>query len=320
MEIKAITDKKVWDEFVTGCPEYTFLQGWSWGAVSGNVIRLGAFKSGRLVGVAQVLRIAARRGRFLFVPHGPLGQFPLTELISLAKREKVTFLRISPLAPDINDYRALGFRDAPTIMHAEETWLIDVSLSEEEILKNMRKTTRNLIHRGERDGVVIEKTTDVSQIDTLYDLQIETSKRNSFVPFSKEFLKKEMEIFRENDEAVLFLGKAEGKTLAAAIIVFYGKSAFYYQSGSRESKVPVNYCLQWEVIKEAKRRGCTIYNMWGVAPPNKPRHRFAGITVFKTGFGGYERDYLHAQDYPLSWKYWLTYFIEKIPRVLRARV
>ena len=184
MEIKEITDQKIWDDFVTGCPEYTFLQSWSWGEINGRAKRLGRFKNGKLVGVAQTLKILARRGTFLFVPHGPLGNFPLKELINIARLEQVTFLRISPLTTDKKQFSDLGFRDAPTIMHAEETWLIDISLSEEEILKNMRKTTRNLIHRGERENILVEKTTDVSQVKTLYDLQIETSKRNNFVPFT----------------------------------------------------------------------------------------------------------------------------------------
>lgn len=123
-----------------------------------------------------------------------------------------------------------------------------------------------------------------------------------------------------DNQCVLFLGSFEGKITGAAIIVYLGKFAFYYQSGSIESKVPVNYLLQWEVIREAKARGCTLYNMWGIAPPNQPNHPWVGLTTFKTGFGGYNKNYLHAQDLPLSPQYWLTYIIEKIPKTLRAKL
>lgn len=304
--------EKDWNDKITSQPEYSFLQSWSWGEINKPVFRLGD---------TQVLLVQSRRGRFLHVPHATkINKKIVDDLIALAKQENCAFIRVSPLSQDVKVYRNLGFRDAPTIMHAEETWLVDISKPENEILAAMRKTTRNLIHRAERENIEIIKSTNNSDIKTLYDLQMETAKRNNFVPFSEKFLEKEFTVFVNNNEALLFLGKFEGKTTAAAIIVFYGKYAFYYQSGSVESKAPVNYLLQWEVIKEAKRRGCIIYNMWGIAPNNDPKHPWAGLTLFKTGFGGYEKKYLHAQDLPLSAKYWLTYVIEKLPKTWRARV
>lgn len=299
-----------WDKFVTSRLDYTFLQSSSWGEFQKQMgEKVWQFKE-----VGQVFTVTARRGKFLFSPHG--WGFA-KKLIDLAKNEGCSFIRISPWLEDSqknqNFFKKLGFRPSPSMMHAEETWLVPIGGSEEEILAGMRKNTRNLIRRAIKENVTIEKN---QNINYLYSLQLEAAKRHHFVPFSKEYLEKEMAVFGQN--AVVFLGKYQDEVFAAALIIFYGKFAFYFQSGSKQTSVPVNYLLQWEVIREAKRRGCQIYNMWGVTAENKKNA--SGLLTFKSGFGGYQKNYLHAQDLVLSSKYWLTYVLEKIPRNWRSLV
>lgn len=344
MAIKEITDQKTWDDLVTSFPDYTFLQGWNWGefqkAMGERVWRFETQdKRHKIQGVCQAITVTASRGKFLFVPHGPLVKVQdprlktqeiykelTSHLANLAKREGCSFLRISPWVKATGEnkeiFRELGFRPAPMLMHTEETWLVDIAKPEEQLLSQMRKTTRNLIRRAQRDGVVIDQiqdtgTTTQEAVKKLHELQRETVKRHHFVPFSQKYLETEFKIFSRDNQALLFLGKYAGRVYAAAVIIFYGQFAFYFHSASKETNIPVNYLLQWEVIREAKSRGCQVYNLWGVAPENKPNHPWAGLTVFKSGFGGFRKDYMHAQDLPLSPKYWLTYTLEKIPRTWR---
>ena len=51
------------------------------------------------------------------------------------------------------------------------------------------------------------------------------------------------------------------------------------------------YLLQWEQIKEAKKRGCIEYDFWGIDDKKWP-----GVTRFKKGFGGQEITYPGAFD------------------------
>jgi lipid II:glycine glycyltransferase (peptidoglycan interpeptide bridge formation enzyme) len=106
--------------------------------------------------------------------------------------------------------------------------------------------------------------------------------------------------------------------LSAALIIFYNYQAIYHHSASIEQKIPVNYLLQWEIIKEAKKRGKKIYNMWGICPEDKRRHPWKGLTLFKKGFGGRIVEYLHAQDYPLSSFYCTTYIIECLRKYIKG--
>ena len=83
--------------------------------------------------------------------------------------------------------------------------------------------------------------------------------------------------------------------------------------------MPVSYLLQWEAIREAKNRGCKLYDFWGFVDPQKySKHPWAGPTLFKMGFGGEKFEYIETQDLPLSNKYWLTYFFEKLRKLKRG--
>lgn len=247
----------------------------------------------------------------------------------LARKENCAFLRVCPLSPDNATayafYHSLGFRAAPIHMHPELAWMLDISKSEEQLLKEMRKTTRYLIKKLDAEGVEIEMSVEAADIEKFWPVYEQTAKRQHFTPFSKKDLQKEFEIFSEGDSlpgqgALFFFGKHEGDIVAAAIIVFYNGQAFYHHSGSlsEASGSNVSYLLQWRVIQEARRRGCTLYNFWGISPENQPKHPWAGLSQFKKGFGGFAEHYLHAQDKALSWKYWINWIVETTRRIKRG--
>ena len=332
MIIREIDDKKRWEDFASECVQKTFCQSWNWGifnqSMGDKVWRFGIFENEQLVAIAQVLKIKARRGSFLFVPHGPLIVLGdkkeiiksiLEKLKDLAKTENVNFIRFSPTleVSDSNIFKDLGFRNAPIHMHPELTWELDISLSEEDILKGMRKTTRYLIKQAEKNkDIEITKGTSDEMLNDFEKLYLETAERQSFTPFSNDYLKKEVDAFKNDNQILIFSGKYKGEVVSSAIIVYYSGIGFYHQGASslKYPKVPVSYLLQWEAIKEAKDRGCKLYNFWGLVPEGTKNHPWAGLSLFKKGFGGFEKEYVKTQDYVLSNKYWLTYIIEQIRR------
>lgn len=333
--VSLINDQPAWENFVLAHEPSSFLQAWNWGvlnqALGQKIFRLGIFENQKLVGVGLVIKVPARRGTFLHCPYGPLLDFEnpkylesfLDFLKKLAREEKAVFIRINPLLLKNEENRSIfqkmGFKNAPIHMiNPELSWMLDLTQNEEELLKNMRKTTRYLVRRAEKDGVKIVQSDQPSDLDLFYQIHLETVKRHKFVPYSLEFLKKQFEAFKKDDQIKLFLGKYQGEILTAAIIVFYGKEASYHHaaSSSQYPKIPASYLLQWEAIKEAKRRGCKIYNFWGIVE-NHPKHPWAGLSLFKMGFGGFKKEYLHVQDLPLCKHYYLTWLIETIRRIRR---
>lgn len=330
MIIKEIKEKNIWEDFISKCFEKTFCQSWNWGRfnemMGDKVWRFGLFDNNELIAVAQVIKISAKRGKFIFVPHGPvilkgdkkeiIKNF-LDYLKDLGKKENVSFVRFSPILEkkDSNIFNELKFRNAPIHMHPELTWELDISKDEEDILREMRKTTRYLVRQGEKnEDVEIEKSLGEDALKEFERVYLETAGRQSFTPFSFDYLKKEVKSFEDDSQILIFSGKYKGEVVSSAIIVYYSGIGFYHQGASslKYPKIPVSYLLQWEAIKEAKSRGCRLYNFWGVIPESVKNHPWAGLSLFKKGFGGKEKEYVKTQDYPLSFKYWFTFIFEEL--------
>lgn len=333
MIIQHIVEISIWNDFFNKYGSSSFLQSWEWGEfekkMGYEIMRLGLYDKNELQAIALVLKIKAKRGNFLFVPHGPIFQLPITNyqlpiktlisqflnfLISLAKKEDFSFIRIAPSLENTEENKKLfkdaGFKVAPIYIHSENFWVLPLEKSEEELLVEMRKTTRYLIRKAMRDGVVIEKRTDKKAPDDFYEIYEKTVEREHFSPYSKSYIEKEFNAFHESGNALFLFGKHEGKILASALVLLTNTAACYHQGASIHTKIPVPYLLQWEAIREAKRRGCRFYNFWGILIKGRTPKDWDGLTTFKTGFGGYEYQYLPTQDYVISPKYYITYLYE----------
>ncbi|MCK4453816.1 peptidoglycan bridge formation glycyltransferase FemA/FemB family protein [Candidatus Parcubacteria bacterium] len=357
IKIKEITQKEVWEDFLMRCDEKTFLSSWNWGefqkkmgsAPGGKIWRLGIYENSNLAAVALIIKITAKRGSFLLLPHNPviitntggihrsdLCHLLLEELKKIARKEDCSFIRIAPIwernQENIKIFKDLGFRQAPIHMHPEASWKLDISESEKELLMNMRKTTRYLIKQAQKNKdlevfqtpAFAEVTADkqnLEDIEIFNNLYQKVVKSQHFIPFSLDYLKQEFLAFQQDNEISLFFVKYKEEIIASAFVLFWSKIGFYHHAAlsPKYHKIPAAYLLQWEAIKEAKKRGCVLYDFWGyVNPKEQPKHPWAGPTLFKMGFGGKAYEYIKTQDLVLSSKYWLTYIIETIRKKKRG--
>lgn len=322
--------------------EKTFLQSWNWGEFQlrqgFKIWRLAIIQDSILQAVALVVKIKAKRGTYLLIQHGPVMvaanasarsdilKYFLQELAKIGKQEGAAFIRMNPLwertSENIDLLKRNGLRNAS--MHAnayEATWKLDISLPEEGLLKNMRKTTRYLVRQAEKNNEIkIEKSEDATDLAIYQKLNKEVAIRQQFTPFPDEYIKNEFDVFNNDKQALLFFGKYNQEIAAGALIIFWQGVGYYHQAASlpKYAKLSIPYLLQWEAIKEAKERGCGLYDFWGYTDPKaNPEHPWAGPTLFKMGYGGYTKEYIKTQDYPLSSLYWLTYIFEEIRRKKR---
>lgn len=333
VKTQIINDKKTWENFLSKNPHSNFLQSWYWGefheALGHKIIRSGLFIENKLAGVMLSVVETAKRGKYMTVPAGPILDWEnktlvnsfKTEIIKIAKENNCSFVRVRPqiISNDFskNIFKSLGFITAPMHLHAELTNQLDIKKSEDELLSQMRKATRYEIKKAIKLGVRVEESISEKGIKEFYNLQIETSKRQGFVPFSFKFLDEQFKIFSKEGSAILYSAYFENKLLAQAFIIFYGSEAVYHYGASTPEgrEYPGAYLIQWQAILEAKKRGISSYNFWGVAPEG---HRFANLSVFKRGFGGDDLEYLHAQDLIISYpKYAINFLIEMLRKKLR---
>jgi lipid II:glycine glycyltransferase (peptidoglycan interpeptide bridge formation enzyme) len=330
MTIREITAEPEWDEFIKKLAPRTFLHSWPWGQVqkrTGEGVRyLGLMRDQRPVGAALVITVNARRGRHYLIPHGPLfaatadvpeGLSALVQYLQQqAKIDGAVCLRIAPLLEDTPQARQvfshLGFRPSPLHVHAELTWVLDINKPAEELLAGMRKTTRHAIRKAHDSGATAKIVTDPAGLRRFWPLYEATRTRHGFIPFSPDFLAAQVEEFGQRNQLFLSIVRSHDRDLAAAICIHLGNTVFYHHGASlmHSGDPPASHLAQWAAIQEAKRRGAALYNFWGIARDTEPNHPFAGITVFKKGFGGRAINYLHAQDLPLSHRYWQLWAVE----------
>ncbi len=337
-KIKKIENFNEWEEFVKKQKFSLFVQSSDWGKLYETLNEkswvVGIYKNEKLVGGSLLVSTHAKRGNFLFLPYGPILDYNdthafrifITYIKNFAKKNKYNFIRVSPYIDETKNSKELfkenGFRLSPIHIIAENTWLLKLDKNNEDLLSQMKKNHRNLIRRCEREGVIIKKLSDKKALERLNNMHDTVAKRHNFFRFSRRFITNEFNQFSKNNNALIFEATLpDGTVDATAIIIFYGTMACYRHSASLNTnkKLPTSYLIQWEVIKEAKKRGMKLYNFWGIAPENaSQKHPFKGITHFKTGFNGEPKNLLPCHDLPISKKYWFNWTIETVRRIKRG--
>lgn len=334
--IKEINKKVDWEKFMTSHQEGNFLHSWNFGEfhekLGKKVKRIGFFEENILVGVMLCIVEKAKRATYLTVPGGPIIDWSKQNQVDLfrktieeiAKTESCSFIRVrTQILENLENsklFEKLGFKIAPMHLHAEITRQLDLTKSEEELLAEMRKTTRYEIRQALKLEIKIETSKNCEDIEEFYELQKDTAKRQGFVEFDKKFLEEQFATFTADNQVLLYTAYLGKIKLAQAFVIFYNQEADYHYGASTLDgrKYPGAYLIQWEAIKEAKKRGIKRYNLWGVAKEGETNHRFWGVSVFKRGFGGEDVEYLHARDLvinPLA--YQVNWLIESARKRVR---
>lgn len=302
-----------WSEVIKKYPEANFLQSPEYGLMN-KVLGCKTFTED-FDGKAWSLMIVrnAKRGRYLEIPCGPLVDWTDKKLVSavlakiteVAKREKCVFVRIRPQLEasekNLKMLEKLGFKKSPMHLAAEHTVMIDLTKTEEELLAAMRRQTRYEVRRADKLGIKILKSNSKTIFEEFHRIQAETAKRQKFIPPTMQVLYAEKEAFSDN--IVIYTAvNSENQPVAYGLMIKSGKEADYYEAASTElnRKLPGAYAIIWQAMKDFKAEGYERFNLWGIAPAGQPNHRYAGVTTFKTGFGGEIVEFVPAHDLVIS--------------------
>ncbi len=331
------TSREKWDKFITSHKEANFLQSWDFyefhKSRGKKVVRRIAIDEKNKIHAAYAGVVeTARRGTHLAIAGGPIMDFSDKKLVKMifedikaeGEANDCVFVRVRPQLERTKEayriFKENGLRPAPTFLSVEYAAILDLGKSEEEIMKSMHRRIRYAVNNARNKGFVIEKSTNPEDIHTFYEIQSQTAKRQSFVEFSEDFLKKQFAAFAKNGEAVLYTAKYNDEILAQNFMIFYGNEASYHYAASTAlgTKMSGSPILHIEAMKDARKRGIKRYNLWGIVGEDEKNHRFYGVSFFKRGFGGDELKYLPAHDLVLKpLKYQKTKLIEEVRKKLR---
>ena len=302
-----------WEGCLKRFPEANFLQSIKYGRMNellGCKVIVDDFEG---AGWALMIVRNAKRGRYLEIPCGPLVDWGnkavlkkvFKRISEIGKAEKCVFIRIRPQLKiseeNLKTLGELGLKKSPMHLAAEHTVMMDLKLSEDELLAGMRRQTRYEVRRAEKLGIKVLTGNSEEDFREFHRVQAETARRQGFIPPSLEVLLATREAF--GDDAMLYKAvTAEGEAIAYGLIIQGGLEVDYYEAASTDlnRKLPGAYALLWQAARDLKAVGYERFNLWGIAPAGQPQHRYAGVTTFKTGFSDDIVEFVPAHDLVLS--------------------
>lgn len=344
MHIHQITDPTRWNAALLDLPAPHVLQTWEWGAFKAKYgwtpIRLLFEESGRVRAAASVLQRRWPRLPLsvMYVSKGPTLNFDdaalldrvLTELEALARRRRAIFIKIDPdVEADTPQGEAVvaaldrrGWRASTEQIQFRNTMTLALTADEETLLAGMKSKTRYNIRLAGRKGVVA-RPGGPDDLPRIYRLYAETAARDDFIIRPFDYYRDAWGDFIAAGLAQPFVAEFEGELLAALILFRFERIAWYMYGASSDrqrNRMP-NHLLQWEAIRWARARGCTLYDFWGAPDELDESAPMWGVYRFKAGFGGRFVRHIGAYDYPVSRPlYW--FYTVAMPRYLdrlRAR-
>jgi len=335
MTLVEIHDQKTWDSFVSAQPRASFQQSWAWGDFQisqGHPVKRFIFDDAL---ACQLIYYKRRFSGYWFAPRGPVfAQTPpqgsntspallreegvlsgrralfssfLTDLLSQNLPGPALFYRFEP---------PLSIKDAENLMpmrmrrnHAMSpatTALIDLTKTEDDLLAAMHPKTRYNIRVAEKHGITVREDAWPEDIDAFLKLMQETGERDAFTPLSLSYLRSTFESLKIEGVTRLFIAEANGKVLAASMVMAFGDTMTYLHgaSSSKSREMMAPYALHWAAICQAKREGFKYYDLWGCNPEQKSsfyyKPSWEGITRFKEGWGGERINLTGTWDLPMN--------------------
>lgn len=291
------------------------LQSWEWGEfrkkTGVEVVRLGVFEKGKLIDGWQltVHQLPKIPYTVIYFPRGPQpNELMLSSLKKIGLQKKAVFLKMEPNiafpypSKDLLSLREkvsqMGLVEGRSLFTRFSFWL-DLTKSEEEILKAMKSKTRYNIRLAFKKGVEVVEDNSYSAFKTYLNLLSETTKRQGFYAHTPSYHYLLWETFKNTNIYHLFLAKYK-KEVLAAYVFFVFKDFLYYPYGAstrRHREVMAPYALFWEAIRFGKQKGCRVFDMWGTPGPNpSTSDPWFGFHRFKEGFGSQLVEFLGTYD------------------------
>jgi len=336
-----------WNQIVATFPDPHILQTWQWGDVKSKFGWEPLYKVWGNESCPDAAVLILRRSitigsfsprlRILYVPKGPLirdwgDQDIVTQVLSdlkdYSKEQGAIFIKIDPDislgtgVPDsdedildplgkkfVHTLQSMGWGYSSEQIQFRNTVLIDISHSEDELLKNMKQKTRYNIRLASRKGVTVRQGTE-KDFHFLFKMYAETSLRDGFAIRDEYYYQTLWKTFFNQN--VLLPGKSPspvclpliaevtGEAVAAVVVFRFADQAYYIHGMSRllHRNLMPNYLLQWEAIKWAKAAGCKVYNLWGAPESFDEKDSMWGVFRFKRGLGGTVLRTIGAYDLP----------------------
>lgn len=227
----------------------------------------------------------------------PKGSLPtkkiVTDLQRIGKDNNCVFVQIEPNILKISNFDIrisnLGLQPSFRPLFTKYTFQLDLTKSEEELLKNMHPKTRYNIRVAQKHGVSVKKDNSDKAFKAYLKLLKETTTRQKFYAHSEDYHRLMWQILNPAGIAHLLIANYKNLPLVAWVLFVYD-GVLYYPYGASSDKykdVMASNLIMWEAIRFGKKMGCHTFDMWGSLGPNPDKNDpWYGFHRFKQGYGG----------------------------------
>ncbi len=320
MDLKPVTDadKDKYNQVVTHV-----MQSFEWGELRKSLglplLRYGLYQNGKLKRAFQLTlhKIPLTNQYVGYLPKGPIPDKELSDaLTEIGKKHNCAFIKIEPDVYESTPYEVHpNFLPSPKPLFTKHNFIIDLTLSEEELLKNMQSKTRYNIKVAQKKGVKVSLENNDKSFKDYLKLYFETTARQGYHGHNEDYHKKVWQILKKDNLATLLLGKYKKTTLVAWMLLIFKDTLYYPYGGSSDKykEVMASNLVAWEAIKYGKKLGLKKFDMWGALGPNpNPKDPFFGFHRFKKGYGGELVTYIGTYDLVFNETlYWAFTYIDK---------
>ncbi len=329
-------DTSDWDQYVSNIETSHFMQSYSWGQLKKqtgwNPIYLKVVENEKMRGAALLLtkRLPLINRYIYYLPRGPVVDFNdneaflflMNNIKLFVKDNNGIFLRVDPYLKK-NDENNLLFEQTG-FKRSKKKWSfwnnprfvfwLNLESDSKILLMRLHKKARNEIRFPHKRGVEFSLA-NISDIDDFYSLMIGTAEQKGIGFHDKNYYRKLYKTLGDTGMAQLFMARHEGRAIATGMSLVYGKRAWlmYLASSKKHFHFRPNRALQWEMIKWAKEKGCTVYDFRGTAAddPPDPKDPGYGVYKFKKSFGPEYIKLVEYYDYVVNRPIYLLFgFVE----------
>ncbi len=351
MVIKEITehDKKAFNKVVSHP-----LQSYEWGEfrkkTNVKVIRRGIFKTNKLIDGFQLTIHPIPKTPWT-IGYLPKGNIPteevLHELKVIGKAEKCIFIQLEPNVKAREGRLQINniIHNSQFLMHNSEhplftkyTFILNLTKSEEELLKSMHSKARYNIKIAKKHGVEIIFNSSEETLQTFLRLNSETNTRQKFYTRPDWHFKEMKKLFNEfpvddknqpregdSDDHLrmqILTATYKSKPLVSWILFSFHDTLYYpYGASSSEHReVMASSLIMWEAIRLGKNLRLKNFDMWGALEPNPdPQNPWFGFHTFKQKYGPEHVEFIGSYDFIINKSLYQVYKIANKLRWLYLR-
>lgn len=320
-----------WNSLVRGSEKFSLMQSSDWGDFKSSqgwdVVRLGILDGDKLISGAQILFLPIFGGFYslAYLPRGPICQPRNLEALEklmkgieiIAYQRRAIYIKVEPQWEHTEENSQLlykfGYRESKHTNQPRASLILDLTLTDDELLLQMSKSTRRNIRYSKRHGVIVNEGSR-KDLKRFYELLKVTAARKKFPIRGFDYYENEWKIFASNGDVRLLFASYQDKDLATRMVFTCGPHAAQFHSAisGEFPRLKANHLLVWESIKWAQFKGCVSYDFWGIPDEVGEMHYTGnfrdvqrkdglwGVYQFKKGFGGKVVFYVGAFDYVLS--------------------